>query len=280
MTEPPDTEQSDPLRERAVIAAGALARHADGDLTRISGLTDEEILALTGPDDAAGFDLPWVTARERGDTGFSREEARLSALRSMIVRGGVTQERTMATVEGRESGPDPSTLTPSALLTGILTRRSLASRTLRISGPEQEGTTVLRVFVDADGTVMHELTSPDGLHHFFMSDLRHAGVSVRRRLDPGSMTSAGDAGAEVVTGTWSTLEQDATIGPTLMSATTRSLLEIDDRGRGRHHEVVVAAGPTGTAVIRSGEDREALEAVLVDRTELEELVEALLRPED
>ena len=274
------TEPSDIRQERAIMAAGALARHAEGDLTRISGLTDEEILALVGPEHAAAFDLPWVVARERAGTGFSRDEARLSSLRSLLVRGGVTQERTIAAAEGRESGTDPGTFTPSALLTGILTRRSLAPRALRVSGPEQDDATVLRVFVDSDGTVMHELASPDGLHHFFMSDLSHAGVSLLGRLDPEGATTASAQDQEVITGTWSELDQDAAIGPVLSSATTRSLLEIDDRSSHGHHEIVVAVSPSGTAVIRSAEDGDDLEAVLVSRSELEELIATLLRTTD
>ena len=182
------TTHVDDLHKRTIIAAGALAEHATGDLRRISGLTDEEILALVRAEDLADFDLPWVTARESVHPEYSRDEARLAALRSLIVRGGVTTERIMAVVEDREAGPDAQMFTPSALLSGILARRALAPTAVRVVGPAGDLAPVMGIFVDEDGSVMHEVTSADGLHHFLMSDLEHAVEALLARVDPEGVT--------------------------------------------------------------------------------------------
>jgi hypothetical protein len=266
------TTHVDDLHKRTIIAAGALAEHATGDLLRISGLTDEEILAL----DLADFDLPWVTARESIHPEYSRDEARLAALRSLIVRGGVTTERIMAAAEGRGTGPDPHTFTPSALLSGILARRALAPTAVRVAGPAEEPSPTMRSFVDADGSVLHEVTSPDGLHHFLMSDLEHAVEALLARVDPEGATPERAALEGVHSGSWEELERDDVLGPVLASASRRTRLRIDDRRAGSRSELSIAAGPDGSVILRAAADGSALEAVAVSAEELRELLASLL----
>ncbi|GAA1487350.1 hypothetical protein [Brachybacterium sacelli] len=85
---------------RQLAAAAALAPHSEGDPQALLSITDEEILALT--ENGAGFDLPWVVARESRPEGFSREDARLSAARSLISRGFLAPESALAQLEQRE----------------------------------------------------------------------------------------------------------------------------------------------------------------------------------
>lgn len=270
------TTHIDDLHQRTIIAAGALAEHATGELRRISGLTDEEILALVRTEDLAGFDLPWVTARESLHPEYSRDEARLSALRSLIVRGGVTTERIMAAAEDRETGPDPRAYTPSALLSGILARRALAPTAVRVVGPAGDPAPTLRVFVDEDGSVMHEVTSPDGLHHFLMSDLEHAAEALLARVDPEGVTPSRAVAEGVHTGSWEELEHDDALGPVLASASRRTRLRIEDRRESSRAELSLAVGPEGSVVLRSAADGDALEAVAVEVEELRELLASLL----
>lgn len=270
------TTPVDDLHKRTIMAAGALAEHATGELRGISGLTDEEILALVSSEDLEHFDLPWVTAREKASSAYSRDEVRVAALRSLIVRGGVSTEQIMAAVEGRETGAAPQSFTPSALLSGILARRALAPRALRVSSPEGEPSTTTRTFIDTDLSVMHEMTSPDGLHHFFMSDLDHAADAIVSRIDPEGVTPVGPVLGELVTGSWRDLEQDPSLGPLLASAQQRCRITLEDRREGVRTDLSVAVGERGSIVLRGAADGATLEAVAVSAADLRELVSSLL----
>jgi len=266
------------LHKRTIMAAGALAEHASGELRGISGLTDEEILALVGAEDLEHFDLPWVTAREKAFPAYSRDEVRVAALRSLIVRGGVSTEQVMAAIEGREPGAAAESFTPSALLSGILARRALARRALRIASPAGEPSMTLRVFIDADLSVMHELTSQDGLHRFLMSDLDHAADAIVARIDPEGITPVSAAPGELVSGSWQDLEQDPTLGPLLTSAQQRCRITLEDRQERVRSDLSVAVGEHGSVVLREADDAATLEAVVVSASELRELALSLLDP--
>ena len=49
----------DDLHKRTISAAGAFAEHATGAMRRISGLTDEEIMALVSTDDRRSAHPTW-----------------------------------------------------------------------------------------------------------------------------------------------------------------------------------------------------------------------------
>lgn len=270
------TAHTDDLHKRTLMAAGALAEHATGDLRRISVLTDEEILALVPPEDLEDFDLPWVTGREVARPDYSRDEVRLAALRSLMARGGVLSETRMAALEGRDEGPDPSSLTPSALLAGILARRALAPSALHISSRPDSGLSILRVFVDHDGSVMHELISPDGVHHVFMSDLEHACGAVLARLDPKGESRQEEVTDALVSGSRDEVREDPYLGPVLAAATHESLLRLDDRFARELTEYTITTGPGGTVVIRPGEENSALEAVSTSAEDLRAFIASLL----
>lgn len=272
------TAHTDDLHKRTLMAAGALAEHATGDLRRISVLTDEEILALVPPEDLEDFDLPWVTGREEARPDYSRDEARLTALRSLMARGGVLSEDRMAAVEGREVGPDPGALTPSALFAGILARRALAPSALHISSRPGSSLSILRVFADHDGSVMHELISPNGVHHVFMSDLEHACKAVLARLDPQSEAAVEGVTDMLVSGSQEEIRRDPHLGPVLAAATHESLLRLDDRFARERTEYTITTGTAGTVVLRPGEEDSALEAVSTSAEDLHAFVASLLEP--
>lgn len=257
---------------RQTAAAAALAPHAEGDPQVLTSITDEEILALTG--DGIGFDLPWVTAREARPEGFSRDEARLSAARSLVARGLFAPESAVAAIERREAVGDPEAWTPNILLTGIVARRMLVPLQIRADGPTVERVSIASMFVDHDGTVLQELVSPDGIHHFSMSDTAHAADVLRHRIDPGGR-AAGSPVTDVVTGSYEQLEASDEIGPLLHGAEHRTRVRVTDRRDRLSPSLLVASGPAGVVVVQEAEDGELLEAAAASAAQLEELALSL-----
>ena len=271
-------EEIDGRGERALSAAAALSRHGTGDLVRLTGLTDDEILALNGADSASEFDLPWISARESMNPSFSRDEARLGALRSLILRGHILHEGTMSTIEKREPLDDATAYMPDALMTGILTRRALSPRTVRVADTLDEATTVLRLFIDTDGTVLHELITPDGLHHFFMSDLPHAGTAVLHRVDPSRRTPGESAEEGIFHGDMATLAADDRFAPVIANAAPSSQIIVTERASRVSEEYRVAVSDAGTAVLRPSMSDEDVEAIQVSLPELTSMLEELIQP--
>lgn len=267
---------------RELAAAAALAPHAEGEGHLLSSLTDEEILALTG--DGIGFDLPWVQARESRAEGFSRGEARLTARRSLIARGLLAPELAMAALEQREPTGDAGAWTPNLLLTGIVARRALVPLQVRLDGPTVDRVSIVSLFVDHDGTVLQELVSPDGIHHFRISGTPAAAGVLRERLDPQGAADASPP-TPVVTGTLAELEASAELGPVLASARFRTRVRSNDRRDGSSLSLLVAAADLGVVVLQEaavdGASQAAgpdplLEGTMATAAQLEELALSLL----
>lgn len=256
---------------RDLAAAAALASHAQDEGTALLSLTDEELLALTG--DGTGIDLPWIDGREGTGSAFSREEARLSAGRSLLARGLLAPESAMAALESRDVVGDPEALTTGIVVAGILARRRMVPWEIRVDGPEQDRVAIVRLFVDHDGTVLHELVSPDGLHHFAVGDVPHSQNLLRGRL--GQVPDGAPASVDVVHGTWSDIEASEELGPVLAAGTVRSRLVLSDHRTGEAQTLLLLVGPQGAVLTResSAEQQEpALEAVLISREDLDHLL--------
>lgn len=157
---------------REMAAAGALAPRARSGPSPLLTLTDEEMFVLYGNAGKEQFASPWLDrlAVDRGqafDVGMLMATAR----RAMLARGMIAPEVVLAAAEKREVSGDPLLTSANLLITGILTRRNHAVVRLEAfsDAPEERG--AHHVFVDRDGTVLHEQTSPDGLHHFMMQEV-------------------------------------------------------------------------------------------------------------
>lgn len=263
---------------RRARAAAALAPQAAEDPQVLTSVTDEEILALTG--DGLGFDLPWVTARESRAEGFSRDEARWTATRSLISRGLLAPEAAVAQIEQREVDGDPASWTPNILLTGIIARRMLVPLQIRADGPTTDRVSIASMFVDHDGTVLQELISPDGIHHFTMSDATRAASVLRHRVDPGGHAGDSSAGG-VVRGTLAELEAVPGIGASLAPGASRTRVRLSDRRDRSEASLLVASGPAGVVVVRDLPDgADQFEATSATAAELDEFVTSFFTVED
>lgn len=164
--------------EREIMSAGALARHGLSGPTSLLSLTDEEVLTLVDDPVREKVHLPWVEAQEASEQGFSRLQTRLSSARSLFARGILAPEFAVAQVEGREPRDDTDKATPNALVTGIIVRRRLAVVTLdAVDELRLRGAFML--FIDRDGSILQEQVSPQGVHHFVMTDAGNARDALR-----------------------------------------------------------------------------------------------------
>lgn len=160
-------ELPDGVREMA--GAGALAPLARSGPSPLLTLTDEEMFVLYGNAGKEQFASPWLDrlAVDRGQS-FDVGMLMATARRSMLARGMIAPEVVLAAAEKRTVAGDPQLMSANLLITGVLTRRNHSVVRLEAfsDAPEERG--AHHVFVDRDGTVLHEQTSPDGLHHFMM----------------------------------------------------------------------------------------------------------------
>ncbi|MGP9694325.1 hypothetical protein ACT3TZ_06855 [Brachybacterium sp. AOP25-B2-12] len=190
--------------ERAMLAAAALASDLSETPRLLVTITDEELLALAGPeeDEAA---LPWTDALRTRLPEYTVEDAVQTGSRILLARGMVAPEAVLARLEERSVIGDPETVRPSLLLTGVVARRALSPRRVSLRPEQPEGARFVVLHVDADGSVLQEQVSENGLHHFLMQDTASARRTISGLLDPpdeAAGLSADPAEARVVTGRW------------------------------------------------------------------------------
>jgi len=146
--------------DREIAAAGVLAPLARSGPSPLLTLTDEEMFVLYGNAGKAQFASPWLDrlAVDRGKA-FDAGMLMATARRSMLARGMIAPEVVLAAAEKREVRGDPQLTRANLLITGILTRRNHTVVRLEAfsDSPEERG--AHHVFVDHDGTVLHEQTS-------------------------------------------------------------------------------------------------------------------------
>lgn len=188
-----------PHGAREITSAGVLARHAAPGPTALITFTDEEMLALVTDPEQEGVALPWIDDQEASVDGFSRRQAKLTAMRGLLARGVVAPEAVIADLEKREPDGEPHRLVASALATGIVTRRRLAALTVDVTDLFDDGRGRLALFVDRDGTVLQEQISGQGVHHFVMQDIAVSvdalrAFSTRRNPVQEDSPAAGSAG--------------------------------------------------------------------------------------
>ncbi|MCG7308568.1 hypothetical protein [Brachybacterium sp. ACRRE] len=250
----------DGIPERTVVAAGALRAQFDPQvqpLRVLITLTDEELLVLHDSTEPVGLDLPWISARERNGSGFSRREARLSATRSMVARGLLAPDSVLARVEGRPVVASPDSVTPNALLAGIQGRVVLSPLLVRVDAPLKDGAEIVNCYVDTDESTLIERVSPDGLHQFLMCSRDRARELLQERLTKFSAPAPGDereAGSPrtvrtVVESDWDGLLSDSEVGPLLAAPTTRSRISTVHRPDGATDSALVVFSDDGAAVV-------------------------------
>ena len=266
-----------PPGAREITCAGVLAKHADPGPTALISFTDEEILALVQDPEAEGIELPWIEAESAAENGFDREQARRSALRSLIVRGVVGPENVIAQLEQREPRPEESPLTANSLATGIITRRRAAAGTVRAADAREERNGSLLLFIDRDGTVLHEQVSADGLHHFVMENLEVAAEALQSfalRELTGSVESTEDAAAGTVAWAGPRTELLGTGLPEALPEMT-ACTRITSVGAAEG-ELWVASDGTRVVLAQPADDGDQVEIVVVDREVLAEAIRELL----
>lgn len=183
--------------DREIAAAGVLAPLARSGPSPLLTLTDEEMFVLYGNAGKAQFASPWLDrlAVDRGKA-FDAGMLMATARRSMLARGMIAPEVVLAAAEKREVRGDPQLTRANLLITGSLTRRNHTVVRLEAfsDSPEERG--AHHVFVDHDGTVLHEQTSPDGLHHFVMQNVSDS-VDLLQSFVLGRKVTEGETSPEV-----------------------------------------------------------------------------------
>lgn len=281
-----------PEGAREAAAAGALAPAARTGPSPLLTVTDEEMLVLYGSAGEGQFASPWLSrlAADRGerfDVGMLMAVAR----RSMLARGMVAPEMVLATAEKRAVAGEPQSMRANLLVTGILTRRDHAAIRLEAfsDAPEERG--AHHVFVDRDGTVLHEQTSPDGLHHFMMQEAPESGDLLRsfvlgRQMEE-SNTSSSDTEGET-TRVWRGEARSAAADPALLEHTgalvAETRISLSGQTPAVHGEIHLVSGQDSLVIIQPDPDSIDGEQMATAREvapeELEEMFAHLLGVED
>lgn len=271
--------------ERSLLAAGALASDLASTPRLLTTLTDEELLALTGPD-RPGERHPWIDGLRERVSGYGMEEAVLTGARSLRARGLTAPEAALAPLESRARIGEGSAVRAGLVVTGIIARRAVSRRRLTV-GRESDPRGFTTIFyADIDGSVLQEQVSADGLHHFLIQDLESALRALRSLLEDddehvgegGDGDEGGDA-RSLVSGGWE--EVSTALGIAAQAAVRR--LDLVDRSDEAEETLWVAASPLGPVVLRSTEGGDAhaltrtvLEASSMSLRERDELLEEIL----
>ncbi|MGP9539272.1 hypothetical protein ACT3SP_14770, partial [Brachybacterium sp. AOP43-C2-M15] len=187
--------------ERSLLAAGALAKDLPSSPRLLTTLTDEELLALTGPD-RSGERLPWIDGlRERAE-GFSLEDAVLTGARFLRARGLTAPESVLAGIESRAIIGEGSQVRAGLVVTGIVARRAASRRRVTVTRESEPRGVAVRFFADTDTSVLQEQISEDGLHHFLIQDSASARRALRSLLEDRGDDAPDPSHRGVITGGW------------------------------------------------------------------------------
>lgn len=238
--------------ERSLLAAGALASDLGPTPRLLLTLTDEELLALTHGDEER---TPWVERLQERVPGYGVDDAVLTGTRILLARGLTAQESVLARVEEREVIGEPGAVRASLVLTGILARKADPHRRVSVSREAGEGRTAVLLHVDADGTVLQEQVSPDGLHHFLVQDtasaLRALGHLLPRDEEP---TGPG----ALVRGTWDEIARELSLPGG--EATRR--LDVEEPGSSARETLWWSPSPRGPVLLRAADGADGPDGVL------------------
>lgn len=280
-TSEPVLDRPDPTgAERAVVAAGALARHGRERAAMLCSLTDEQLEALLGQERADDLRTPWIDGHGR------REHAdllRASAVRALVAQGALAPEAVVARIEDRDVEGDRLRLVPSMLVLGVLARRALSPRTITVHEPTRPLGGAVIVHADADGTFMTEQVSPEGIHHFQMCpaetvvDLLLVELCAPREAEElTGIVGTCSAGSGAVGEILAREDVAAHIAPD-----GRELaIDLAEKGARDIERVSVRIGHDAALVMRqepgAGADSAGVEAVLTDGAELTALVREIV----
>jgi hypothetical protein len=273
---------------REMAAAGALAPLARSGPSPLLTLTDEEMFVLYGNAGKERFASPWLDrlAVNRGET-FDVGMLMATARRSMLARGMIAPEVVLAAAEKRVVVGDPQQMSANFLITGTLTRRNHAVVRLEAfsEAPEERG--AHHVFVDRDGTVLHEQTSPDGLHHFMMQEVSESVDLLRsfvlgRNANEGDSSSMGTEDEPVLP--WRGDTRAAATDPALLEHTGALVAEtrilLSGRSSAVQGEIHLVSGRHALAILQPDpghlDDEVTITARKVSVEELGEMLEYLV----
>lgn len=275
---------------REMAAAGALAPRARSGPSPLLTLTDEEMFVLYGNAGQEQFASPWLDrlAVDRGqafDVGMLIATAR----RSMLARGIVAPEVVLAAAEEREVVGDPQRTSANLVITGILTRRNHAAVRLEAysDAPEERG--AHHVFVDSDGTTLHEQTSPDGLHHFMMQEVPDSvdllqSFVLGREVTEGEASSSRTDDEDVTAWPWRGSADTAATDPALLEHTGALVAEtrilLSGQSPAAQGGIHLVSGRSALGILQPctelSDGEGAVTAREVSVTELREMLEYLL----
>lgn len=265
--------------ERSLLAAGALASDLASTPRLLTTLTDEELLALTGPD-RPGDRHPWIDGLRKRVPGYGLEEAVLTGARSLRARGLTAPEAALAPLESRAQIGEGSAVRAGLVVTGIIARRAVSRRRVTVSREsDPQGLSVI-FYADTDGTVLQEQVSADGLHHFLIQDMESALRALRSLLEADDEHAGeGSEAPSIVSGSWE--EVSTALGIAEQTAVRR--LDLYDRSDEAEETLWIAASSMGSVVLRStaGEDAHALTRTVLEASpaspqERDELLEEIL----
>ncbi|HEX7351808.1 hypothetical protein [Brachybacterium sp.] len=276
-------------QERSLLAAGALAGDLGPTPRLLTTLTDEELLALTGPDRPVNR-LPWLDGLRERVPGYGFEEAVLAGARSLRARGLTAPEEALAAIESRDRIGDGSAVRAGLVVTGIISRRAAARRRLALRRESDPQGLSVAFHVDSDGTILQEQVSGEGLHHFLIQDLSSALRALHSLLEDDEDTDdsgGADQGEErsLVSGTW----HQVSVALDIADRTTVTRLDLVDQAAGASETLWIARSPEGPVVLRAADgdetgtapdgtalDGAALEATPLNAPERDELLEEIL----
>lgn len=272
--------------ERIAVTASALARHGIDGPAALASLTEEELLALTGSGDSSRVQTPWLDR-------FAPDDDRRSLLitaarRSMIARGVIALERTMAAAERRHIIDGGDDLVPAALLAGIVGRRAISQRCVTmhdLAAGDPPSMTAIQLFADAAGSVLQEQVSHGGIHHFVMgsvADAVHLALTwIAGAPDGASKSATTDDPHHLHVGTLAELSAVPTLGPVIGAPARAVRIVAEDRASGETTELRVHHNGARIVALRHAEDLggegdERFEAVSVHAEDLSRQLEEML----
>lgn len=263
------------VTERDMLGALQLLALAEDEAEVRYVLSDEELLALDGPDALRVLGSPYLD-----QDGIDRETAAATALRGLIARRIVNPTDQARENEGDlvigEGDPTTRMIQLERGLAGLLTLRRIPEAMVIVERIASQVRTTLGLYFFPDDGVLEEFTASDGFHHFTVPSRAVLGARLAQFVDPHDCASADGEIEEITVGEVTALEglEDTRALSTITSidgevATRATVFALSDRLR------LVDNGPADDEAAEPSPDT-TLAISDVSADSMQEILEALL----
>lgn len=171
------------VTERDMLGALQLLALADEEAEVQYVLSDEELLALDGPDALRVLGSPYLD-----QDGVDRDTAAATALRGLIARRIVNPTDQAREDEGDlligEGDPTSRMIQLERGLAGLLALRRIPEAMVIIERMASEVRTTLGLYFFPDDGVLEEFTASDGFHHFTVPTRAGLAARLTQFVDP------------------------------------------------------------------------------------------------